>query len=183
MIRKWLGPPSILTRNKIHYIMSRKCFPPFRMTYEHKLIWPYTGCSLTDLVEDPGAPEEYQSIEVGKVYRNIVIIVFHQSRILSSSWLPIATDTNSSKPYAVIGDRALVPTFILLNELHLRPKCAPKSSIFPRRRYKMANLSELNHALFGKQPLKHIRTVLGCTCSHLKWMLQETQILSNGSYP
>ena len=48
--------------------------------------------------------------------------------ILSSKQFPIITEANFSQPIDAQAVRLLVPTFILLNELHFNPRCTAKLS-------------------------------------------------------
>ena len=61
--------------------------------------------------------------------------------ILSSSWFPINTEQKLSNPSDAHAAREEVPTFILLNDAHFRPRWIPKSSGNPLNTHRIANLS------------------------------------------
>ena len=57
-----------------------------------------------------------------------------------SKQFPISTEANFSQPIDVQAERLLVPTFILLNELHFNPRCSAKLSSTARNSHSVANL-------------------------------------------
>ena len=60
--------------------------------------------------------------------------------ILSSKQFPIITEENFSHPIDAQAERLLVPTFILLNELHFSPRCIAKLSSTACNNHSVANL-------------------------------------------